>query len=57
MEEKYLISSLEFAAHGGAFPIRIKGTGVVGTITVSGLAQEDDHALVVRVLRAWLNQA
>ena len=57
MEDKYLISSMEFAAHGGAFPIRIKGTGVVGTITVSGLAQEDDHALVVKVLRKWLNQS
>ena len=57
MEDKYLISSLEYAAHGGAFPIRIKDTGVVGTITVSGLAQEDDHALVVKVLRKWLNQA
>ncbi|NLW12558.1 MAG: heme-degrading domain-containing protein, partial [Clostridiaceae bacterium] len=57
MEEKYLISSLEFAAHGGAFPIIIRNTGVIGTITVSGLAQEDDHALVVRVLREWLKKA
>lgn len=54
MEDKYLISSLEYAAHGGAFPIRIKNTGVIGTITVSGLAQEDDHALVVKILREWL---
>lgn len=56
MEDKYLLSSSDFAAHGGAFPIRIRNTGVVGTITVSGLPQEDDHALVVKILRDWLNQ-
>ncbi len=54
IEEKYLISSFDYAAHGGAFPIILKGTGVVGTVTVSGLAQEEDHALVVRVLRKYL---
>ena len=54
MEEKYLISSSEFAAHGGAFPLIIRGVGVVGTITVSGLPQEEDHELVVTTLRAFL---
>jgi len=34
----------------------LKGTGVVGTATVSGLAQEDDHALVVESLRAFLRK-
>ena len=43
-----------YAAHGGAFPILVRGTGMVGTVTVSGLPQEDDHALVVEVLRAFL---
>jgi uncharacterized protein (UPF0303 family) len=43
-----------FAAHGGAFPIRIKDTGVVGTITVSGLPQADDHAFVVELIGAFL---
>jgi len=43
-----------FAAHGGAFPIRIKDVGVVGTITVSGLPQADDHAFVVELIGAFL---
>jgi uncharacterized protein (UPF0303 family) len=54
IEEKYLISSSDFAAHGGAFPLIIRGVGVVGTITVSGLPQEEDHELVVTTLRKYL---
>jgi uncharacterized protein (UPF0303 family) len=56
LEDTWFISSFEYAANGGAFPIRIKNVGVVGTITVSGLAQEQDHALVVTVLRKYLGQ-
>jgi uncharacterized protein (UPF0303 family) len=54
MEEKYGISSSEYAAHGGAFPLIIKGVGPVGTITVSGLPQKEDHELVVRTLCTYL---
>ncbi|MEU5700863.1 heme-degrading domain-containing protein [Streptomyces aurantiacus] len=39
-----------YAAHGGAFPLTIEGTGVIGTVVVSGLPQLDDHALVVEAL-------
>ncbi|WP_125775538.1 heme-degrading domain-containing protein [Antribacter gilvus] len=41
----------EYSAHGGAFPVRVEGVGIVGVVTVSGLAQQDDHALVVEALR------
>ena len=54
IEQSYLISESEFAAHGGCFPIIVKGTGMVGTITVSGLPQEEDHTLVVESIRAFL---
>lgn len=43
-----------FAAHGGAFPVRIKDVGVVGTVTVSGLPQADDHAFVTEMIGAFL---
>jgi uncharacterized protein (UPF0303 family) len=54
IEEAYMLSSLEYAPHGGAFPIIIKNVGIVGTITVSGLPQKEDHALVVAVIREYL---
>lgn len=50
IEEKYLLSQDLYAAHGGAFPILIKDTGPIGTVTVSGLSQRDDHELVVKFL-------
>jgi uncharacterized protein (UPF0303 family) len=56
IEEAYLIPESEYAPHGGCFPINIKGTGIVGTITISGLAQEDDHHLVVETIREYLAQ-
>ena len=40
----------EYAAHGGAFPVTVRGTGIVATVTVSGLPQAEDHALVVEGL-------
>ncbi|HEX5345267.1 MAG TPA: heme-degrading domain-containing protein [Duganella sp.] len=44
----------DYAPFGGAFPITLKGTGIVGTVTVSGLRQAEDHALAVEALRAVL---
>ncbi|MER0238473.1 heme-degrading domain-containing protein [Fulvimarina sp. MAC8] len=39
-----------YANHGGSFPIRVAGTGVVAAVTVSGLAQTEDHRMVVEAL-------
>jgi uncharacterized protein (UPF0303 family) len=56
LQEAYLVSESEYAPHGGCFPIIVKGTGMVGTITVSGLPQEEDHKLVVQNIRDFLAQ-
>jgi uncharacterized protein (UPF0303 family) len=43
-----------FAAHGGAFPLIIGGSGPVGVIAVSGLPQIEDHQFVVTALGHFL---
>ncbi len=49
------LDTATYAAHGGAFPILVRGTGCVGTVAVSGLPQLEDHALVVEVLAQLLS--
>lgn len=40
----------DYACHGGSFPLKVRGMGCVGVVTVSGLPQREDHILVVQVL-------
>ena len=54
IEESMLISERDFGPHGGAFPLILKNVGPVGHVAVSGLPQEQDHALVVEALRAHI---
>ena len=53
--ERYNLPDAEYAAHGGSFPLHVSGTGIVGSVTVSGLPQRDDHKLVVEALCLELN--
>lgn len=48
------LSQDSYAAHGGAFPLAVAGTGMVGVLAVSGLPQVQDHELVVECLEAYL---
>ena len=52
--EKYGLPLADFAAHGGSFPIRVHGAGIIGCVTVSGLPQRADHELAVEALCAEL---
>ena len=54
LQAKIGVDLKDYAPHGGCFPILLQGTGCVGTITVSGLPQREDHALVVSVLQDYL---
>lgn len=54
LAEVSFVDPREFAAAGGCFPIHVNGCGIVGTVTVSGLPQVDDHRLVVESIRAFL---
>lgn len=55
MQQRFGVSDAEFCESGGAVPVRVRDVGVVGTVTVSGLAEEDDHELVVWAMREHLN--
>jgi uncharacterized protein (UPF0303 family) len=53
--ERYYLDPLRYAPQGGGFPIIVAGTGHVGTVTISGLPQAEDHALVVEALTTFLS--
>jgi uncharacterized protein (UPF0303 family) len=46
----------DYATHGGAFPLRVANSGLVGTVTVSGLPMRADHELVIEALCTLLNR-
>ena len=54
LDELCGVSPIDVAPHGGCFPIHITGTGIVGTITVSGIPQREDHNFVVESLCQFL---
>jgi uncharacterized protein (UPF0303 family) len=56
LEEKFGLSSADYAAHGGSFPITVRNVGCIGAVTVSGLPQRDDHRLVVEALCVLLDR-
>ena len=47
---------VDYATHGGSFPLVVAGAGVVGSATVSGLPQRRYHELVVEALCALLGR-
>ncbi|WP_327428990.1 heme-degrading domain-containing protein [Streptomyces sp. NBC_01236] len=53
-EESSRLDPDVYAAHGGSFPINVEDVGVIGTVTVSGLPQLQDHRLVVEALEQFL---
>jgi len=54
--ERYGLPVADYAGDGGSFPIAVEGAGIVGSATVSGLPQRDDHNLVVEALCGMLGR-
>ena len=50
------LDPLDYADHGGSFPVRVTGTGVVAAITVSGLKSQEDHDMIIAVLEDLLGK-
>ena len=50
LSDRYGLSTLDYVADGGSFPLTVTNAGVIGSLTVSGLPQRQDHELVVEVL-------
>jgi uncharacterized protein (UPF0303 family) len=55
--ERYGLTVADYASHGGCFPLRILHSGVIGSVTVSGLPQRGDHELVVEALCSELGHS
>jgi uncharacterized protein (UPF0303 family) len=49
LEARMGLATRDYASHGGSVPLRVAGTRL-GTVTVSGLPQREDHELVVSLL-------
>ena len=47
---RYDLPIEDYAPHGGSFPLNVAGAGIVGSVTVSGLPQREDHNLAVEGL-------
>jgi uncharacterized protein (UPF0303 family) len=56
LHERYGLPVADYVADGGGFPLAVEGAGVVGSATVSGLPQRDDHNFVVEALCAMLGR-
>ncbi|KAG8202355.1 hypothetical protein GWM34_02930, partial [Candida africana] len=55
LEEANFISSIDYATHGGSIPLRlINFDGIIGALTISGLAQEEDHLFAIEVVKQFL---
>lgn len=50
------LSDKEYQAKGGSLPLIVRGQGRIGTITVSGMMGEEDHALAAEGIKRFLGK-
>lgn len=54
IEQRHGLTLADYAMHGGGFPLALRGTGMVGSVTASGLTQRVDHGMVVDAIAGVL---
>lgn len=57
LTNRYGLPAASYAMAGGSVPIIIKNTGIVGTITVSGMSQDEDHYFVMDSIEFYLKKS
>ncbi|AZB41972.1 heme-degrading domain-containing protein [Bacillus sp. FJAT-42376] len=55
-DESSLLSSSEYQAVGGSLPIRVRGAGVIGSLTVAGLTPQMDHDYAAEGVKRFLGK-
>jgi uncharacterized protein (UPF0303 family) len=50
LEQTMGLPARDYAHHGGSFPLQVDGLGCIGSVTVSGAPQREDHAIVIAAL-------
>lgn len=51
LEKTFALDEKEYLAKGGAIPIFVKNAGMIASITVSGLHDEEDHQIIIDALQ------
>lgn len=51
LEKTFALDEKDFLAKGGAIPIFVKKGGMIATMTVSGLHDEEDHQIIIDALK------
>jgi uncharacterized protein (UPF0303 family) len=51
LDKTFALDDKDFLAKGGSIPIFVKNAGMVATITVSGLHDEEDHKIIIDALK------
>ena len=50
IENTFGLDDKDFLAKGGSVPVFVKNAGLIATITVSGLHDEEDHKIIIDAL-------
>ena len=50
LEKTFGLDGKDFLAKGGSIPVFVRNAGMIATITVSGLHDEEDHKIIIDAL-------